>query len=169
MRNPRRRISETMRSSTKVATKSHYALSIGTRINDLGWPWTAIMLCYVMSQVCVLTSRLYVADVQCVWSVRVPSCWARQHVDEVLPMSLSVTEARLLLTCRTGHRLTLFDVNGKLLRQVCGTLEADWTNTYVLMDQELWTSTVNCERYSPLPSLSINQSINQPIENFWVA
>lgn len=69
-------------------------------------------------QVCVVTSRLYVADVQSVWSVRTPNAWARQHVDDVYPMSLSVTDARLLVTCRSGHRLTQFDVDGKLLRLV---------------------------------------------------
>ena len=33
-----RRISETVRDTTKV-TINHYALSIVTKINDLGWPW----------------------------------------------------------------------------------------------------------------------------------
>jgi len=36
------RISETVqyRPTTKVTTEYEYALSIGTKINDLGWPWT---------------------------------------------------------------------------------------------------------------------------------
>ena len=70
------------------------------------------------TQVCASTSRLYVADVQSVWSVRVPNAWARQHVHDVRPISLSVTHSRLLVTCRSGHRLMLFDVDGKLLRRV---------------------------------------------------
>jgi len=59
-----------------------------------------------------------VADLHCVWSVRVPSGWARKHIDDVRPMSLSVTEARLLVTFRSGRRLTLFAADAKLLRQV---------------------------------------------------
>ena len=74
---------------------------------------------YNVAQVCVVTSRLYIADVQSVWSVRTPSAWARQHIHDVYPMSLSVTDARLLVTCRSGHRLIQFGVDGKLLRRVC--------------------------------------------------
>jgi len=65
-----------------------------------------------------VTRRLYVADVRSVCSVRIPSGWARQHIDDVHPMSLSVTDARLLVTCRSGHRFTLFADDGKLLRRV---------------------------------------------------
>jgi len=65
-----------------------------------------------------MTDRLYVADVQSIWSVRLSSGWTRQHVDNVYPMSLSVTDARLLVTSRSGYRLRLFAANGKQLQQV---------------------------------------------------
>ena len=58
------------------------------------------------------------ADIQSVWTVRTENAWARQHIDDVYPMSISITDSRLLVTCQSGHRLMQFGVDGKLLKMV---------------------------------------------------
>ena len=77
----------------------------------------------------MVTNRLYVADVRSVWSVRSDRAWSRRHVHSIYPMSLSVTDARLLVTCRSGQCLAVFGVDGKLLRRVCTVADPEILKT----------------------------------------
>jgi len=72
---------------------------------------------------CELTSRVYVADSNCVWrmspdSEAIKRWLPKSSADTFTPSTLSVTSTRLLVTSLATHQLRQFDADGDELRRV---------------------------------------------------